>query len=286
MTNNKGNIIAELRKEAGYTQKSLAEALFITDKAVSKWERGLSLPDASLLAKLSLLLDADISLLLAHDGKHPNEGWCGLIDLRNFEVDLSQIVYDKPMVYFMLSHFLLLGISKICVLTSKENQDYLQSNIFADLGLEIFFDFTKCTNNLMILTQPCFLFGSDLTRQFQSAMISHSVTKLVPDNMHAPFIFCPVEYAPIYWKHPDSLYELATARTLGRGMVCINMDCIDSSIDVANFVRMYQKYTGLLIGSLEEIAYKKGLINKEKLLETAKAVPYMEQLKSLVDTVK
>ena len=67
MLNSKGNIIAELRREAGYTQKTLAEALHITDKAVSKWERGLSLPDVSILPKLSLLLGADMSLLLAPD---------------------------------------------------------------------------------------------------------------------------------------------------------------------------------------------------------------------------
>ena len=34
--------LCELRKEKGYTQKELAEKLFISDKAVSKWERGVS----------------------------------------------------------------------------------------------------------------------------------------------------------------------------------------------------------------------------------------------------
>ena len=36
-----GKIIAKLCREAGYTQKTLADALHITDKAVSKWERGI-----------------------------------------------------------------------------------------------------------------------------------------------------------------------------------------------------------------------------------------------------
>ena len=44
MDNNKiGKFIASLRKEQGLTQKELADKLFVTDKAVSKWERGLSL---------------------------------------------------------------------------------------------------------------------------------------------------------------------------------------------------------------------------------------------------
>lgn len=272
MLNSKGNIIAELRREAGYTQKTLAEALHITDKAVSKWERGLSLPDVSILPKLSLLLGADMSLLLAPDGKRPHEGWCGLIDLRNYRIDLRRMIYDKPLVYFLLSHFLLLNVRKVCVLTSKENEDYLKNEFFSVLGLEITFNLDKCINHdLIILNCPWFLFGSDLTRQFQGAMVSGSAIKLVPVNMPATFAFCPAEYVPVYRKNPEYFYEVAAVRTLGRGMVCINMDSADGCMDAAEFVKMYQKNTGLLIGSLEEIAFKKGIISDEKASELEKA---------------
>ena len=37
-----GEFITELRKEKGFTQRELAEKLFVSDKAVSKWERGVS----------------------------------------------------------------------------------------------------------------------------------------------------------------------------------------------------------------------------------------------------
>ena len=56
--------ISELRKEKKLTQKDLAEQLGVTDKAVSKWERGLSCPDISLLSKLSQALDITINELL------------------------------------------------------------------------------------------------------------------------------------------------------------------------------------------------------------------------------
>ena len=56
--------ISELRKEKKLTQKDLAEQLGITDKAVSKWERGLSCPDISLLSKLSQVLGVTTSELL------------------------------------------------------------------------------------------------------------------------------------------------------------------------------------------------------------------------------
>lgn len=38
-----GFFVARLRKEKGYTQKELAAQLFVSDKAVSKWETGVSL---------------------------------------------------------------------------------------------------------------------------------------------------------------------------------------------------------------------------------------------------
>lgn len=59
-----GAFIAGLRKENGWTQKQLAEKLFISDKAVSKWERGLSLPDISLLAPLAKSLGISLTELI------------------------------------------------------------------------------------------------------------------------------------------------------------------------------------------------------------------------------
>ena len=65
MDNNKvGKFIAYLRKEKGLTQQQLGDKLFVTDKAVSKWERGLSFPDITILQKLALILDADVSEIL------------------------------------------------------------------------------------------------------------------------------------------------------------------------------------------------------------------------------
>lgn len=59
-----GAFLLELRKEKGYTQKQLAEKLFVSDKAVSKWERGLSLPDITLLGPLAEILGVTVTELL------------------------------------------------------------------------------------------------------------------------------------------------------------------------------------------------------------------------------
>ena len=60
-----GKIIFERRKAKGFTQKDLARQLGITDKAISKWERGLSCPDISLLIPLSKLLEVSTGELLS-----------------------------------------------------------------------------------------------------------------------------------------------------------------------------------------------------------------------------
>ena len=60
-----GELIAVLRKEKGMTQKQLAQLLHVSDRTVSKWERGLGYPDVSLLASLSGVLGVNIEGLLA-----------------------------------------------------------------------------------------------------------------------------------------------------------------------------------------------------------------------------
>lgn len=59
-----GEFLARQRREKGYTQKELAAKLFVSDKAVSKWERGLSMPDISLLIPLSEILGVTVTELL------------------------------------------------------------------------------------------------------------------------------------------------------------------------------------------------------------------------------
>lgn len=59
-----GHFVSTLRKEKGMTQKDFAEKLFLTDKAVSKWERGLSFPDISLLEPIAEILDVTVLELL------------------------------------------------------------------------------------------------------------------------------------------------------------------------------------------------------------------------------
>ena len=75
-----GKFISERRKRVGLTQAQLAEQLNITDKAVSKWETGKALPDASIMLRLSDILKITVNDLL-----------CGeVITVENYEKELEK----------------------------------------------------------------------------------------------------------------------------------------------------------------------------------------------------
>mgnify|MGYP006355290939 FL=1 len=59
-----GSFIYENRKKQGMSQKELADKLGITDKAISKWERGISFPDISMLIPISKVLETSLYDLL------------------------------------------------------------------------------------------------------------------------------------------------------------------------------------------------------------------------------
>jgi transcriptional regulator with XRE-family HTH domain len=62
-----GKMIRTLRLEKKITQKALASCLHLSDRTISKWERGLGYPDVALLPGLSELLGADIGCILQGD---------------------------------------------------------------------------------------------------------------------------------------------------------------------------------------------------------------------------
>ncbi|MBQ3574854.1 MAG: helix-turn-helix transcriptional regulator [Clostridia bacterium] len=59
-----GEMIAELRREKGMTQRDLAEKLNVSDKAVSKWERNVACPDIQNIPKLAEILGVSVDELV------------------------------------------------------------------------------------------------------------------------------------------------------------------------------------------------------------------------------
>ena len=79
-----GKFIADCRKNSNLTQEQLGEKLYITDRAVSKWERGLSLPDADKMLDLCSILDISVNELL--NGEK--------IDMSNYENKTEELLVE------------------------------------------------------------------------------------------------------------------------------------------------------------------------------------------------
>jgi len=67
-----GKLIAECRKQQNLTQMQLAEKLNITDKAISKWERGVAMPDTSIMLELCDILNISVNELLSGERTNMN----------------------------------------------------------------------------------------------------------------------------------------------------------------------------------------------------------------------
>lgn len=127
MDNNKiGKFITELRKKRGLTQSELGEKLYVTDKAVSKWERGLSLPDITLLNSLADILEVNISEIL--NGEYGEDKNLNIEEaIKKAELKLKEELKIKKQKYILCFTIILivLGISlRIIYSNIKEKEKY------------------------------------------------------------------------------------------------------------------------------------------------------------------
>ena len=116
-----GIFIAERRKELGLTQARLAEQLSVTDKAVSRWERGVGLPDINNIEALAAALDVSIVELLQAK-RNPADN-LSTKEAENLLIDTIQLSkaprrFTKTVGYIVLTLFAMLAVMVLCVLIS------------------------------------------------------------------------------------------------------------------------------------------------------------------------
>lgn len=106
-----GKFIAERRKGKNLTQMQLAEKLNITDKAISKWERGIALPDSSIMLELCDILDISVNELLSGEKlimeNQNNEQL--LIDMAKEIEQKNKIIWTSMWVIMIVSMLSLLA---------------------------------------------------------------------------------------------------------------------------------------------------------------------------------
>ena len=119
-----GKFIAECRKEKNLTQMQLAERLGITDKAISKWERGIAMPDTSIMLTLCDILGISVNQLLSgektdmeNDNKN-NEQL--LLDMANEIQKKNKTIWSAMCVIMIVSIFALLGVNLVAAFLIKD----------------------------------------------------------------------------------------------------------------------------------------------------------------------
>ncbi|XMB86778.1 helix-turn-helix transcriptional regulator [Mycoplasmatota bacterium WC44] len=88
-----GAYISKLRKKKDLTQSELAEKLYISHQAVSRWETGQSVPDLSTMVELSKLFDVTIDQLISADNKVKSVNYDSILNGINQE-DFDKVVTD------------------------------------------------------------------------------------------------------------------------------------------------------------------------------------------------
>lgn len=119
-----GSFIADLRKEKNLTQKDLADSLYITDRAVSKWERGKGCPDISLLDDLSKILDISIIEILKGERMNKKE------QIKNNELIYSMNYADANVKEKINTIFNAIAITIIVIISSIILINNIKINIY------------------------------------------------------------------------------------------------------------------------------------------------------------
>ena len=108
-----GKFISECRKKANLTQMQLAEKLNITDKAISKWERGIAMPDASIMVELCDILGISVNELLVGDKisteNNTQQSEQLLIDMANELQSKSKTIWSAMWVIMIVCIIGLIG---------------------------------------------------------------------------------------------------------------------------------------------------------------------------------
>jgi transcriptional regulator with XRE-family HTH domain len=272
-----GKAIASLRKKAGYTQAALSEALDVSDKAVSKWERGLACPDISFLPKLSVLLDTDIEGLLSGDVLPRDRKWCGVLVLD--DMALAE-VYSKPLVYFLLSNFLLVGIRKILIIGGSVEELLGDGSQFGlrltyskdSIGQALEHNIEFCESNTMLILGNVFVYGAHLTRRYQGMMAQQdgSIRLYSYRGDPLPIAFITDECWKTAmkkagtWTNPEDLLLTADPKQkkLVRGITCLPMTNQEEIFTATTFVRTIEKDNKERIADLTELALNRGMIHR------------------------
>lgn len=164
-----GEFIAKKRKEKNLTQKDLASSLGVTDKAVSKWERGLGCPDVSILEVLADKLD--VSILEILKGRIIENEIIPITEANDYILDTvkysNKTIKDKNkklilniltfIIIIICSFLFILNIYHIIYLNKTETYNFSDNEIIEKIKIDI----SEIENNTNIIKSKNTIFTDE-----------------------------------------------------------------------------------------------------------------------------
>lgn len=179
-----GLFISKKRKELNMTQKELADKLNVTDKAVSKWERGLGCPDISILEVLSNILGVSILELLK--GRNIEGKVIPVVEADDYlknTINYSKKSLNKKILDLLT--IIIIGITSFIVIININHIMYLNKEYEYDFSNnEILEDINKIENNINTIKNTNNIFDNtdyknlnELLNSYYNKIINNSILK-------------------------------------------------------------------------------------------------------------
>ena len=225
-------------------------------------------------------------------------------------------VYDKPMIYYPLSTLMLAGIREILIISTPRDLPAFKE-LFGtgeQLGLSMSYAVQETPRGLA----DAFLIGADFIGNDSVALVlgdnifyGQSFSRVLRQaaerekgaTIFGYFVRDPREYGVVEFEEiarnvkPSARGEIEITsinneylrrgtlmvETLGRGFAWLDTGNHDALLDAADFVAAVQKRQGMYISCIEEIAFRRGFIDKQQLLKLAEPLMKTNYGKYLVE---
>lgn len=215
-----GAFLQTLRKEKNMTQQELGEKLFVSNKTVSKWERGASLPNIGLLLPLAALFDVTVTELLEgerskmvdatlsptpapveHIMQRWHKGWCvscGVVSVLTL-LGVWLVAREAPMFLkdiAMLSAMMLLCAIWLCVFAKDRLPTYYDTNRIGFVTQGIFrinlagLAINNGNWSQILIVLRSYMLGTAVLVPFVCLAVSHIGGIALWERLQTPFVWC------------------------------------------------------------------------------------------------
>lgn len=202
-----GGFIKELRKEKDMTQKQLADLLHITDRAVSKWERGICAPDISLLEPLAEILGVSIvELIRGERAERPEEPETSAKEIIEYsQNEVSRKVRGVRKKYLAIAALFLAAAALIAgVLLWRSGRLFILDEVTSPDG-------KICAT----------IYSKNLSNHFFPLKDSISVITEQEDGLQWRVIYGDCTYRGLWWS-PDSRKYVLALEDGGETRLCLS----------------------------------------------------------------